>query len=147
MAGIGLTMTISGSQALQDLVSRLSGPALDEAIVRGLKAGGLVFQSAAQGYAPVRSGNLRSSIHLEQTGAREVTVGTDIVYARIQEFGGVVTPKRAKMLHFVVDGQDVFAHSVTIPAHPYMRPAYDTRSGAALDAVQAAIRAQLAGLL
>lgn len=54
-----------------------------------------------------------------------VAVGTNLVYAPVHEFGAVITPKTATRLHFVVDGEDVFAKRVVIPARPYMRPAFD----------------------
>ena len=56
----------------------------------------------------------------------EAEVGTNLEYARIQELGGTVRPVHARLLHWVGDdGDDVFARSVTIPARPYLRPAFD----------------------
>lgn len=49
----------------------------------------------------------------------------DVRYALIHELGGVITPKQAKMLAFEINGKLVFAHSVTIPARPYLRPSAD----------------------
>jgi phage gpG-like protein len=48
-----------------------------------------------------------------------------VVYGRIHELGGIIKPVVAKMLHFVIDGVDVFAKAVHIPARPYLRPAVD----------------------
>lgn len=53
-------------------------------------------------------------------------VGTDLVYAAIQEFGGTVTAKNSPLLHFEIDGEHRVARQVTIPPHPYMRPAFDS---------------------
>ncbi len=50
---------------------------------------------------------------------------TDVVYARIHELGGVITPKRAKALHFVIDGKHYTSQRVVIPPRPYLRPALD----------------------
>lgn len=62
-----------------------------------------------------------------------VRVGTDLEYAAAQEFGATIMPKRAKVLHFfAADGTEVFTKGpVKIPAQPYLRPAFDTRSDAA----------------
>lgn len=58
------------------------------------------------------------------TKASAIT-GTDKIYARIHEFGGVITPKTAGALHFQIDGHWVTTQSVTMPARPYVRPALD----------------------
>ena len=52
-------------------------------------------------------------------------VGTNVIYAAIQEFGGTITPKNGPFLVFMIDGELVFARQVTIPARPYMRPGFD----------------------
>lgn len=58
-------------------------------------------------------------------------VGTDLEYAAAQEYGATITPKSGPFLVFDIDGETVFARSVTIPPHPYMRPAFDSAHGAA----------------
>ncbi|MBN9333863.1 phage morphogenesis protein [Devosia sp.] len=50
----------------------------------------------------------------------------DMAQARILEEGGTIRPVRAKALAIPqADGSVRFASSVTIPAHPYLRPAAD----------------------
>jgi phage gpG-like protein len=59
------------------------------------------------------------------------TVSSNVIYAPIQEYGGTVNlpdiyPKNASCLAFVWNGKQCFfkkinAHSITIPAHYYMR--------------------------
>jgi phage gpG-like protein len=67
-------------------------------------------------------------------------VGTNLIYAPIQEFGGTIKAKNAKFLAFQMTGTNivgdeftgtVFAKQVTIPAHPYLRPAADDKGPAA----------------
>lgn len=59
-------------------------------------------------------------------------VGTDLEYAAAQEFGATISPVRAQFLHFTIGGEEVFTKGpVTIPPHPYMRPAFDSAHGAA----------------
>lgn len=74
-------------------------------------------------------------------------IGTNAVQARIHEFGGVITPKRAKFLHFFVDGDEVFAKRVVIPARPWLRPAIDQNGPAILAAMSTAARAQIMAAL
>lgn len=95
----------------------------------------------------VRSGRLRGSIAgnvrkgpngpevVWSAGGR--SGASDVVYARIHEFGGVIRPKRAAALRFSVGGGDtragvsrgdgsgnfVVVQSVTMPKRPYLGPA------------------------
>lgn len=70
----------------------------------------------------------------------EAEIGTNLEYARIQEFGGTIVPK-GQFLRWVNDaGEEVFARSVTIPARPYLRPAFDMKEREAVDAMAAVLR-------
>lgn len=64
-------------------------------------------------------------------------VGTNLIYAAIQEFGGEIYPKNSPYLIFQVDGEWVYATKVRIPAHPYLRPAFDVMSPIAVARVGA----------
>lgn len=99
-----------------------------------------------------RSGTLRRSITArveEQDGRVAGIVGTNLVYGRIHEFGGVVhvpplVPVRAKALHWVSPAGDVFAkrtkaHDVRIPERSYLRSALEDRRPSILAAIRAAI--------
>jgi hypothetical protein len=84
------------------------------------------------GYPPALiSGGLRRSIRAERVqqtgpGVFQARIGPKIIYGRIQEVGGTIVPVRAKALSWLdADGDRVFAHSVTLPPRPYMRPAVD----------------------
>lgn len=46
--------------------------------------------------------------------------GSGWIAARIHQFGGVITPKNGKVLHFQIGGKDVFAKKVTMPARAYL---------------------------
>ena len=74
----------------------------------------------------VASTILRTSVHVtpEPNG---VSVGTDVLYAGIHQYGGVIRPKRARALHFQIPGGDyVTVQKVTIPARPFL-PVKDGR--------------------
>lgn len=99
---------------MQDAIAQTEGRNLD----RALAAGALLPVNAAKRYAPYRTGNLRRSLHvggfeemtpdrsgIVQRGAavpgpngavrrRSVYWGTDVVYARTQEYGRGNIPAR-----------------------------------------------------
>ncbi len=86
-----------------------------------------MVEGMAKTNAPIRTGRLRGSIRVTGPGGGaggwSGKVGPHTVYANIQEFGGVIVPKRVRFLHWVDASGSHFARKVTIPAHPYMRPA------------------------
>lgn len=122
--------------------------ALDELIVRARKAapqialgGALLGQKWARAYATighpshlqVRTGELRASIRAHAPFEHGVDVWESrtyptVIYARIQELGGNVYPKRARYLHWI--GQPQFGDApgpqyrkhVYIPRRPYLAP-------------------------
>src|SRR5690606_39047061 len=59
-----------------------------------------------------------SLTHVATNGA--VEWGSNVVYARIHQLGGVVKAKSAKALHFRIAGNWFTKQSVTIPARPYL---------------------------
>jgi hypothetical protein len=64
--------------------------------------------------------------HAIEGGVEGVWGSKDVLYARIQELGGVIVPKKAKALAIPMpDGSVRFVASVTIPARPSLRPAAD----------------------
>ena len=67
-----------------------------------------------------REGHLHDSI---ESGADASTArwGSDrLAYARIHQLGGVIRPRRRRMLRFDAGRRAVFARQVTIPARPYL---------------------------
>lgn len=65
------------------------------------------------------TGRLRSSL-TRRAGAAEVVVGSNVVYAGIHQFGGVIEPVDAKALHFVIGGRHIIVQRVTMPARPFL---------------------------
>jgi phage gpG-like protein len=55
-------------------------------------------------------------------GALGVEFGTNVLYAKIQHFGGVIKAKHAEWLVFRIGDRWVKKKQVTIPARPYMPP-------------------------
>ncbi len=92
----------------------------------GVKTGHLL-RSITQGEADSRS-------RFESTSSTAFAyVGTNVKYAARWEYGGMqkaytILPKTAKVLHFMVNGKDVFARHVNMPARkleprPFLAPA------------------------
>jgi len=65
------------------------------------------------------SGRLRDSIN-SQAGAKEVRVGTNVIYAAIHQFGGTIRPKSASHLRFRIGDALVTVASVTLPDRPFL---------------------------
>jgi HK97 gp10 family phage protein len=130
---------------LQSLTAAVQGQVLAAAVMSGAQ----VIQNAAKEKAPYRTGTLKRSIHseIEASDATRATaiIGTDVPYGAQVEFGGTITPKKKKLLHWVdADGQDHFAKSVTQVARPYLRPAFDEKSDDAAVEVGNALRQAIA---
>ncbi len=67
-----------------------------------------------------RSGALARSVDY-LAGAMSFVVGSGLIYARIHQFGGVITPKKARALVFSSPGGGlVFTKKVTIPPRPWL---------------------------
>ena len=79
--------------------------------------------AAARARAPRKTGRLARSIRPRRVAKSAWSVGSDVIYARIHEFGGTIVPKKSRFLVFQVNGRWVRAKSVHIPARPYIRPA------------------------
>jgi len=100
-------MEVLGEAALIKKLTQVSDQ-YQKKLESALKSAALIVQNEAKQKAPVLTGNLRSSIHIEPgpgAGTKAtVLVGTDVIYAKAQEFG-------------LADRN--------VPPHPYLRPALD----------------------
>lgn len=122
-------VTITGATEAVAAFRRLSAAARGRMLAQAATAGALPILTAAQTKAPVRTGNLRRSLHTEvldqSADQATVMVGTDVDYARPVEEG---TSRRI--------------------AKPYLRPAFDTERENAIretgdafrDIIEAAVR-------
>lgn len=118
---------------------------MDEQLKRGLKNGlekvalkmeADVKKSFSKSHTPkVRTGTLKRSI---ESGTRldRAWVGSNLVYAAIQELGGVITPRTAEYLTFQIGNQWVKVRTVTIPARPYIEPTIKKEIGKYTEIIQ-----------
>ncbi len=66
------------------------------------------------------SGRLRNSITFRSRGGR-VEIGTNLIYARVQQEGAVIRAKHAKALRIPIGGgRAIFRKQVVIPARPFL---------------------------
>lgn len=72
----------------------------------------------------VRRGRLRRSIHAETEFTPEqaiAAVGTNVIYAKIHEYGGIIRPKTKKALKFQIGGSWVITKKVVMPKRSFLR--------------------------
>ncbi|MGI6117835.1 MAG: HK97-gp10 family putative phage morphogenesis protein [Bilifractor sp.] len=99
----GMKITLKGDKELEKMLKRCKNPAKIKACV---SRSGSTLQKTAQQNAPVDTGTLRRSITIEmKDGGMTAEVAPHVHYAAYQELG-----------------------TRFIPAHPYLRPAFETAS-------------------
>lgn len=136
-------------KALQELPATI-----ERNVLRGgLRAGGAVIADEARRLVPVDSGAVRDSIRVSMRVRSKagwvnanVKAGNKAAwYARLLEFGTarhVIKPKNSRSLFL----RGLFVKGVEHPgarARPFMRPAFDGKARAAIDAMADYIRARL----
>ena len=97
---------------------------------RSFAAPGQFGTPAAPGQPPAwRTGALARSVWTTAGPSSGATasawVGPHVIYARIQNQGGVNRPTHAKYMHWVNSGGSWYLKRVDIPARGYMRPALE----------------------
>ena len=105
------SVTIKGDKRVRRRLDAVGRSLRGKGLLPALRAAALVAQNDAKRRAPYLTGTLRRSIHMEDVGSHAVAVGTDVPYARRQEFGFAGTDKRGRHYHQ--------------PARAYLRPALD----------------------
>jgi len=87
------------------------------------------YKNDVQALLPRKSTDLIRSVHVEPTeegGHPVALIGTNKVYARQKEYGGVISAKNKEYLRFKgEDGNWVFVKSVYQYPQPAWRPAWD----------------------
>lgn len=117
------------------------------------------YKSSTPGQPPgVRDGILRGSIKNAKVGPLRWAFGTNIEYAKIQEFGGTVqNPGGQPYLSF--GGKAVFVkkenakpwmrrtqpHSITLPPRPFLRPTINVHRATIGKVFNAVLKAKMGG--
>lgn len=101
-------------------------------LLRGVKKAMLYAEGEAKlsfnksGNLKVRSGHLRRSIKSDVEYKRKTIIGrlwTNVIYAAIHEYGGVIVPVRARFLSFKINNTWITTKRVVMPKRPYLYPA------------------------
>lgn len=135
LANRKLLMATVGETLVSGTVKRFA----DEEDPEGKKWEKSERASSESGQTLTDSARLRKSIDYAAT-PNKVMVGSNVVYARIHQLGGVIKPKGKALKFPGKDGNPVFAKQVTIPARPYLGV-----SKADLEEVKATIAAFMKG--
>lgn len=67
----------------------------------------------------VKSGDLRNKLLIDAT-EQIAKVGSNLVYAAIHQFGGIIRAKKGKALRFTIGDETIYRPKVTIKANPYL---------------------------
>lgn len=142
---------VKGLAELQKFLDTLPAKIEQNIMRSALRAGANVVKDEAKSNVPVKSGLLRDGLKVSTRSRRGVVTasvkagGKHAYLARWIEYGTAahkIVPKKAKSLFF----GGVFAEAVDHPGSspkPFLRPALDTQSQAALVAVGNAIKKRL----
>ncbi len=145
MADQFMTIDVQGMEGIDRFLKNAEKAFSDRVIMNGIKVGALIVQTAVRAMAPYKTGTYRRSILIEEMLAQlAVKIGSNMPGAAMQEYGGVVTPKNVKFLHFFIDGKEIFTKGpVHIPAIPHFRPGLAQSKEQVLMSVRDAVNGQL----
>jgi hypothetical protein len=94
----------------------------------------------AQEFAPVLDGTLRGSIAIiDGPDASGGSYGSSLEYAWQREEGGTILPRNGRYLVFEIDGETIFATSVTQDGSHYMQQSADALEPLVLPAYEKAV--------
>lgn len=105
-------------------------------------AGALLAEGVgfAQEAAPVQDGTLRGSIAIiDGPSAAGGSYGTSLEYAWQREEGGTILPRNGKYLVFEIDGETIFATSVTQEGSHYVQKSVDALEPLVIPAYEKAV--------
>lgn len=134
---LGLSFEIIDKDHLARWLMQVSKRSINSGLTKGMQRAVRLVQTISKrsylsGPRPehlgVVTGRLRSSITVAVrsnivSGLVEGVVGTNVKYAPIHEFGGVIVPRKAKYLAFKINGKYIRTKRVVIPARPFLRSA------------------------
>ena len=145
---------IEGEDKLRAKLNQIAASMRGQVSKEAVHAGGLQVQNNARlnihsTFSRHQTGGLSNSIKTESKIAgdsAEAEISVNKVYARIQELGGTIVPKKAGGWLVWRDpdsGQVHRARSVTLPKRPYLEPAITEHQSDILTAMEKVIDAYL----
>lgn len=140
-------IVLEGTEELISNLNRIDADIRSEVAMKAVHAGGLQIENKARINAPVLTGALRNSVSTQSraTGSgAEAEIGfRGVVYARIQEYGGVIRAKNKPYLMFQVGGHFVKVRQVTIKGKHYFERAIESEKANAVNAMGSVISSYL----
>lgn len=136
--GMKTTVGVYGTNELKRKLRKMRDDSVGEALDLATKAGAEVIRTQAVENALYKRGNLRRSLTTRRASESGVLiviqeVGTNLVYAPPHEFGATIRAKNGPFLIFQLDsGEWIRTRSVTIPARPFLRPAFEEKKAIAV---------------
>ena len=142
------TIQVLGLSELKNKMLTLGYKINRQALKSALVAGAKEIKKEAMALAPVKTGRMRNAIYIKKMGKpnpfqENVIVGVrsgkrlqkrnlDAFYWKFIEFGHLTRPKgksrsKAGRISAITNGAKM------IPAHPFVRPAFESAKGRALD--------------
>jgi HK97 gp10 family phage protein len=112
------TSYVEGADALDAALKRIGDRATGILLREAVQKGADIIADEAKRLAPKDTGALAAGIHAEITTSKQGQAVADVSFNKKQWYGGLVE-KGTK----------------NIPAHPYIRPAFDTKADEAEEAV------------
>lgn len=146
-----MTANVKGLSELQAFLDQLPAKIESNIMRSALRAGANVVRDEAKANVPEKTGLLKAGIKVSTSSRRGVvkaiikTTGKHAYLARWLEYGTAahfIKPKTAKSLFFAGLMRDGVDHPGAAPK-PFLRPALDSQSQAALMAVGEAIKKRL----
>lgn len=134
-----MTIQIEGLNGLIIKLHLTEAAADDETVAAALLAGGRILVEEVRANIVSRglvdTGQLRDSVAVKKTGTLEASVYSKKSWAKIHEFGGVISVKKAPFLVFNAGSGVRKVKMVHIPARPFMRPAVEAKQEAAIEKI------------
>lgn len=134
-----MTIQIEGLDGLIIKLHLTEAAVDDETATAALLAGGRILVEEVQANIVsrglVKKGKLRDSVIVKKTETLAVSVYSKMNWAKIHEFGGVISVKKAPFLVFNAGSGVRKVKMVHIPARPFMRPAVEAKQRAAIDKI------------
>lgn len=121
-----ITLKVEISKESLDVIKRLPEKAL-LGMQKGMRKAVMYTEAESkknfgkQGHLKARTGHLRRSITSGVRGL-EGFVKSDVVYAGIHQYGGIIKAKEGKYLRFQVNGNWKSVKEVVMPARPFIIP-------------------------
>ena len=138
-----IQIKLEGMDELRKNLRKIDSSIRSTVAVKAVTEGAYQIADRARMNAPVKKSTLKNSMAVSTKavhGGAEAEILFQTPYARIQEFGGTIYPRKGKYLKFRVNGKWVNAKQVKIRGKHYLNNAIESEKDAAVDAMAKTIK-------